>query len=431
VAIKEVNGRFVIYFEWKKERLETVSEARNLAEAKRIEKDVKAAFRVYRFDSLDEACKAWVIRTHENKGWPLPGEFARPLPGDEATLILAIKEYLRADSRHRSERNLTAIDRLIEHFGENPLLKDIRVPQLRQYQRARQEKVENGTVNRELSVLSGVMRFHVELEALDFNPCTMIKRLPENQRDTYLSWEDFSRLLEHSWWIRDILVMMYYTGMRFGEVVNLRWEMFKPERRMLVLPPSATKEGKSTKRLRLQPKRVPLRREVMELLESIRRGDGDNVIRATGLVFTYSGRYRNHCGTYQGKPVDRFMIRKAWSQAVELTGLEGLQIRDIRHSWKTNAQRSGMDYTIRNLIVGHSSQRSVEDRYIRASDEQLLKAVDEMTFDHGWTELDFVEEVLGEGDEQKVRKEYAKSERKRKKSLSIQDDPLTKEAIEV
>lgn len=244
MAIKHENGRFVIYFQWKKERLETVSEARNLAEAKRIEKDVKSAFRVYRFDSLDEAAKSWVIRTHENRGWPLPSELARPLPGDEPTLIVAIREYLQADPRHRSDRNLSAIDRLSEHFGENHRLKDIKVPQLRQYQRTRQEKVENGTVNRELTVLSGIMRLQVEQETLDFNPCAMVRRLPENQRDTYLSWEDFNRLLEQSWWIQDILVMMYYTGMRFGEVVNLRWEMYKPERRMLVLPPDATKEGK-------------------------------------------------------------------------------------------------------------------------------------------------------------------------------------------
>jgi integrase len=314
VAIKNENGRFVIYFQWKKERLETVSEARNLAEAKRIERDVRSAFRVYRFDSLDGAAMSWVIRTHENKGWPLPPELARPLPGDEPTLIEATKQYLRADPRNRSERNLSAIDRLVGHFGENHRLKDIRVPQLRQYQRSRQEKVENGTVNRELSVLSGIMRFQVELEALDFNSCTMIRRLPENQRDPYLSCEDFNRLLEHSWWIRDILVMMYYTGMRFGEVVSLRWEMYKPERRMLVLPPDATKGGKSDKKVKLRPKRIPLRKEPLELLESLRTGDDGKVVHAMGLVFTYGGRYRKHAGTFQGKPIDRFMVRKAWEQ---------------------------------------------------------------------------------------------------------------------
>jgi integrase len=393
VAIKNENGRFVIYFQWKKERLETVSEARNLAEAKRIEKDVKSAFRVYRFDSLDEAAKAWVIRTHENKGWPLPSELARPLPGAELTLMQAMAAYLEADPRHRSERNLSAIDRLVEHFTDNPRLKDIRVPQIREYRRARQAKVENGTVNRELSVLSGVMRLHVELEILDFNPCTMIKRLPENQRDTYLSWEDFNRLLGHSWWIRDILVMMYYTGMRFGEVVSLKWEMYKPERRMLVLPPEATKEGKSGKKVKLRSKRVPLRNEPFELLESLRHGEDGKVVRAMGLIFTYGGRYKKHCGTVRGKPIDRFMVRKAWDKAIKVSGLRGLQRRDLRHTWKTNAQRSGIDPAVRNLIVGHSGERSVQDRYIRVSDQVLLNAVDSMTFDHGWTELD----MAGEG----------------------------------
>jgi integrase len=388
MAIKNENGRFVIYFQWKKERLETVSESRTLAEAKRLEKDVKSAFRVYRFDGLDELGKAWVIRTHENKGWSLPQELARPLPNGEITLITAVKTYLKTDQKNRSERNLTAIDRLLEHWSENFRLKDIRVPEIRQYQRARLQKVQNGTVNRELSVLSAIMRLHLEMECIDFNPCSMVKRLPENQRDTYLSWEDFNQLLENAWWIKPILMMMYYTGMRFGEISALTWEMYKPERRMLVLPPNATKEGKSDKKFKLRAKRIPLRKEVFELLESFRHGGNGKDVKSIGLIFAYDGKYVNRADTYQGKPIDRYMVRKAWQKGIKATGLYGLQRRDLRHTWKTNAQRSGMDPTVRNIIVGHSGERSVQDRYIRVSDQVLLDAVDAMTFDHGWTELD-------------------------------------------
>ncbi len=431
MAVMRIGERFYVYFKWQGHPIRTVTTARNETAAKRIDKAVRTAFRIYRFDHLNPEELDFVLRTFKNKGWRLPPELQVPVPEEELTLVKAIKAYLDADEKHGRERNVYAIDRLVEYFGSGCPLVEIKVPQIKQYRKSRLEKVQNATVNRELSALSGIFRVQVELENLDFNPCRMIGRLPETQRDNYVSWKDFRLLLQHSSWLKDIVTVMYYTGMRFGEVVNVKWEMFKPERRMVILPPNATKEGKSAKRLRLQPKRVPLRKEIMDLFESIRREDSENVIRATGLVFTYSGQYKNHCGTYQGKPIDRFMIRKAWSRAVELSGLEGLQIRDIRHSWKTNAQRSGMDYTIRNLIVGHSSQRSVEDRYIRASDEQLLKAADEMTFDNGWTELDFVEEVLLERDKEKVRKEYAKSERKAKKSLSRETNPLTKEAIEV
>jgi len=90
--------------------------------------------------------------------------------------------------------------------------------------------------------------------------------------------------------------------------------------------------------------------------------------------------------------IEHSTVRKCRARAVRLAEVPGLQMRDLRHTWKTNAQRSGMDPTIRNLIVGHSTERSVADRYIRVSDEELLRAADNMSFDRGWTELDFVEE---------------------------------------
>ncbi len=44
------------------------------------------------------------------------------------------------------------------------------------------------------------------------------------------------------------------------------------------------------------------------------------------------------------------------------------------------------------------------DRYIRVSDEELLRSVDNMSFDRGWTELDFVEEPEEERNEKGAKK---------------------------
>ncbi len=73
-----------------------------------------------------------------------------------------------------------------------------------------------------------------------------------------------------------------------------------------------------------------------------------------------------------------------------------------------------MDPTVRNLIVGNSTERSVADRYIRVSDEELLRAVDNMSFDHGWTELDLVDEPEVVLDEKKGAKKVPKGFRQRK-----------------
>jgi len=78
-------------------------------------------------------------------------------------LIKATRDYLSADPKHRAERNIYAINRIVEHFGEQRPVTSITVAQVRQYQVARQKKVENSTVNREVSVLSGMSRCQVDL----------------------------------------------------------------------------------------------------------------------------------------------------------------------------------------------------------------------------------------------------------------------------
>lgn len=421
MAVRQKGKRFYVYFKWNGALLETATSAQNEAAAKRIDKAVRTALRINRFDHLRPEEQEFVVRTFQNKGWKLPPDLAICEPEEELTLEKAMKDYLHADEKHRRERNIFATVRLLEYFGKDCPLADINVLRIKKYRLARLEKVKNATVNREIAVLSGILRVQVELEAIDYNPCRMIKSLPEEQRDTYLSWKDFNALLDHADWMRDLLVLLYYTGMRFGEAVNLRWEMYKPDRRMLILPPSTTKEGKNERKSKVKPKRVPLRKETIELLESLRTRQGKNVIQAAGLIFGYNGNFKNRSDTYQGKPIDRSMVRKCWNRTVTRTGLKGLQIRDLRHTWKTNAQRSGMHPAVANAIVGHASVRPVEDRYIRVSDEILLQAIDAMTFDHGCTELDFVEDVKVEGLREKGMERVWKVSEKKKKVMLAHD----------
>ena len=426
MSVRMKGSKFYIAFRWKHHRMDTATSATSKAEAQKVEKAVKNAFRINRFDHLDPVSLEVVMKIFQNKCWELPNDLDFLEPKKEITLLSAIEDYFKADEGNQTKRNLFAIDRLVEHFGEHVPLKDIKTAQTKQYRTERQKSVQNGTVNREFSVLSGIFRVQVDLQKIDYNPCLGIKRLPENQRDTYLSWQDFNFLLKHSWWLRDVLIISYYTGMRFNEVAGLRWEMYKPERRMIVLPPKVTKEGKGDKKLKLRAKRIPCRPEVVELLEYLRKEGGQKLIRAIGPVFTYCGRYKDHCGTYPGKPLNSGMVKKAWKLAVEKAGLEGLQMKDLRHTWKTNAHRSNMDPTTRNVICGHSSRRAVEDLYINLSDRDLLNAVDVMTFDHGWTQLDMVEdagvEPLDQKSDAKMTPKLVQTEKVRGKG----DVPLDK-----
>ena len=47
-----------------------------------------------------------------------------------------------------------------------------------------------------------------------------------------------------------------------------------------------------------------------------------------------------------------------------------------------------MDPQIAESIMGHwYKERTVNERYVRISDEELIQAIDAITFDHGPTEI--------------------------------------------
>jgi len=100
----------------------------------------------------------------------------------------------------------------------------------------------------------------------------------------------------------------------------------------------------------------------------------------TDRVFLHNGRPVTH----------RDEVRWCWNR--KLSKLEGLdpapRFHDLRHTWKTNARRSGMHPEIEKAIMGHASRvRNVHEGYGLISDDELIRVIDAMTSDHGDTEI--------------------------------------------
>ena len=257
---------YYVSFRWKKNRMDSATSATNLKEAERIDRAVRTAFNIYRFDHLDAASLEVVSRLFKNKDWKLPPGLQNPEPEEELTLLCAIKDYLDSDEKNRTERKIFAIDRLVDYFGEHIPLESIKVSDVKKYRRHRQSQcVSNGTINIEISTLSGIFREQLEMEAIDSSPCTPIRRLPGNQRDSYISWDDFNRMMEVADWLHPIILIMYYTGMRPSEVFELDWSEIDFGRKMIILPPCRTKEGKNENQKTIHEKRIPMRTEVLDL----------------------------------------------------------------------------------------------------------------------------------------------------------------------
>ena len=82
-------------------------------------------------------------------------------------------------------------------------------------------------MNRELSVLSKIFSLAFEAELVDENPCRRVKKLRvTNQCGHCLTTEEEEALfkaLADSEWVAHIVLFALHTGMRRGEIFNLRW----------------------------------------------------------------------------------------------------------------------------------------------------------------------------------------------------------------
>ena len=164
-------------------------------------------------------------------------------------------------------------------------MSQITVSQVRRYRNYRATSgVSNGTVNIEISTLSGVFREQLEQGTIEMNPCAMVPRLPGTQRDTYISWDDFQQMTDVALWLTPIITLRHTLGC----VRPKRSTLFGPRRnfsrRMIALPPSRTKEGTNEHQKSLRHKRIPMREEVHDLLWSMQHENG-NLVKMNGRVF--------------------------------------------------------------------------------------------------------------------------------------------------
>src|SRR5271157_3476876 len=225
------------------------------------------------------------------------------------------------------------------------------------------------TVNWEKGTLSKIFQVLIDLRLVETNPVRLVKNLSQKseERQVYISFQDVQRVIELSpAWLKPIVQTAYFTGMRRGEILGLSAKQVKLSLRLILLGPENTKEG--------HWKRVPIHRDLVPILEAVLK------VRtlATDKVFLVDG-----------KSPHKDTIKHAWRRAVKDLNLDSRpRLHDLRHTWRANARRSGVDPAVAESIMGHWFRgRSVNERYGRISDSELIQAIDSMAYDNGETEI--------------------------------------------
>ena len=210
----------------------------------------------------------------------------------------------------------------------------------------------NGSINRELTALKRALNLGKANGKVAIVP--HIAMLAEhNVRQGFFEADQFRALLgELPEYLKAPVTFAYYTGMRRGEVLNLRWSHVNLKEGYVRLEASETKTGHA--------RTLYLAGEALE-----------------GLKEAHSGR-RLDCSLVfhrEGKRIVDF--RKAWSNACTEADCPGMLFHDLRRTAVRNMVRANVPERVAMQISGHKT-RSVFDRYNIVSDKDLREAAEKV-----------------------------------------------------
>jgi integrase len=150
-----------------------------------------------------------------------------------------------------------------------------------------------------------------------------------------------------------LFVCGYITGIRKGELSDIRWPQIDFESNIIALEPDETKnrEGRS----------VPILRGDMRNLLLAAKKERDENWSDSPWVFNRGGK----------KIID---FRASWENACKAAGVPELKFHDLRRTAVRNMRRAGVPQVIRMKISGHKTD-SMERRYniVDADDLSIAK----------------------------------------------------------
>ncbi|MCX8027653.1 MAG: site-specific integrase [Thermodesulfovibrionales bacterium] len=303
----------------------------DIKQAKQIEKKIKAQIALGKFEPE-------VLEKKE-----------RPMTVQE----LSVKYLEYCQGRNRAlYKKASFIRQINTHFG-NYFLHEVTTLELERYQSQSLKKNKPATINRHLATIKHMFNkaYHWGLITEEVNNqvkrCKLLKE--DNKRMRYLSHEECIRLVdacdEH---IRPIVIMALNTGMRKGEILNLKWENVDLKHGFILL--EKTKNG--------DKREIPINDNLREIL--------NNLIRRIDSPYVFYNQKT-------GKPYHP-EIKRSFHSALKRAGIKDFRFHDLRHTFASHLVMAGVDITTVSKLLGHKSI-TMTLRYSHLSPSHTKKAV--------------------------------------------------------
>ena len=233
----------------------------------------------------------------------------------------------------------------------------------------KEKKRTPATVLRYMALLSHVFNVAVkEWEWLAESPMSRVKKPKvSNNRIRYLSADELERLRTQAArsenpYLLTVLEVAVGTGMRYSEIMTLRWRnvLFEGDTTALVL----LEQTKNS-----EPRGVPLAGKAFETVRALRdahKKANHGKVNTAALLFP-STRTKD-------RPVQ---MRKSWETALERAGIEHFRFHDLRHTTASYLAMEGATAPEIAEVLGHKDLQMVK-RYAHLSKAHISKVLEKM-----------------------------------------------------
>jgi integrase len=215
-----------------------------------------------------------------------------------------------------------------------------------------------GTAARTMVTLAAMLNWAVKRGFMVSNPAKGVPRLKSDRVDRFLSQEEFARLFRA---LKDaerenaiapshaaIIRLLAFTGARKSEILGLRWEEIDLQRSAIVLASSRSKTG---------AKRIPLPAQAIDILTALPRE----------MAYVFPPLKLCSADHTVG-------LQKAWDKDRARSGLSGVRLHDLRHSFASIAVAAGESLYVVQRALGHKNITTTQ-RYAHLRDDPLLELV--------------------------------------------------------